>query len=223
MKQHEAISVHLTQGGGFRIDDGKGVTAELGFDPLCGTDPWRANVMDAAGRCLHSETVPTLDIGLDRLALLGSATQVGLRGLYRVELPGGASFQRPGTVAAEEVLGKYDFSLVSSVRAFLVASLDSVFSATDAHLWFRERLGVLAPLQGSVDLVEADSNETLWCTDVLLPANGFYRPEDLLQFARASVGACGVEMFSEVSVDDDDLPVLAVSGQVVRFALRAAS
>lgn len=223
MEQRETIAIRLTEWGGFKIDDGKGVIAELGFDPLAGVDGWCVSVMDTAGRSLLSEAVPTLDIGLDRLAMLGSATESGLRDLYRVELPGGASFQRPGTVPADEILGKFGFSFVSSVRAFLVASLDAAFSATDAHLWFREKLGVLAPLQGSVDLVETGPTETCWCTDVLLPANGFYRPEDLLQFATDSVGACGVEMFSEVSISEDELLVATAPGRVVQFALRAAS
>jgi hypothetical protein len=220
MEQQRAIAIQLTEGGGFRIDGPKGVFAELGFDPECGEEPWSVSVMDGDGRCRHSESVSTLDIGLDRLAILGSATQKGLRGLYRVELPDGVSFQRPGTVPAEEILRKFDFSLVGSVRAFLVAQIDTAFTVSEAHHWFREKLGALAPLQGSTDLVESDSNEGCWCTDVLLPANGFYRAEGLLEFARSAVGACGVEMFSEISVRDDGLPAQG-SGQVVQFAARA--
>jgi hypothetical protein len=221
MDQNRAIAIQLTEGGGFQIEDAKGLIVELGFDPQSGAEPWCISVIDATGRCRHSETVPTLDIGLDRLSILGSATLNGLRGLYRVELPGGASFQRPGSVPAEEILRKLEFNFVGSVHAFLVARLDGAMSQVEAALWFRDKVGVLAPLLGSVDLVESDEIEASWCADVLLPVNGFYRPQDLLGFARSAVGACGVEMSAEISVYEEDISVLPL-GEVVRFAERAA-
>lgn len=219
-KQRET-AIRMSEGGGFRID-GDGVSAELGFDPQCDLEPWCVAVIDDEGRCLHSETVSTLDIGLDRLALLGSATQKGLRGLYRVDLPGGGSFQRPGNVQAEEILHKFDFDLVGSARTFLIAPLDSAITATEAYRWFSEKLGVLAPLMGSVDHVESDSTDGHWCVDVLLPVNGFYTSEGLLEFAKGAVAACGLEMIPEISVCDETLPDLR-SGQVVQFAARRAS
>lgn len=216
MEQQCETAIRMTEGGGFRIDS-KGVSTELGFDPHCGMEPWCVAVVDADGRCLHSETVPTLDIGLDRLALLGSATQKGLRGLYRVDLPGGGSFQRPGNVPAEEILRKFDFDLVGNAQTYLIAPLDAAITSVEAHEWFSQKLGVLAPLMGSVDLVETDANGGHWCVDVLLPVNGFYSPEGLMEFARNAVGHCGVEMIPEVTICDEAAPDLR-SGEVVQFA-----
>lgn len=191
--------------GGFRIDQ-NGLRTELGYDPECCESPWCLSVSDAEGHLLHDENLDTLDAGLDRLADLGRAPRSGMRGLYRVALPDGRSFHRPGALSAEEVMSRFGHDLVGTVRAFLVAPLDSAATAADAYAWFRERLGVLGPLLGRVDPVEIDETGSCWCADVLLPANGFYRAEALLEFARSSVGACGVEMFSELGLDAEDVP-----------------
>ena len=114
-----AMAIYVWQGKFDRIKLREGFIKEFGKDPHFDTSAiphmelllgfiesdiritdirWMAYMLATAyweTTSLKKETVPTLDIGLDRLALLGSATQKGLRGLYRVDLPGGGSFNGP--------------------------------------------------------------------------------------------------------------------------------
>ena len=45
-------------------------------------------------------------------------------------------------------------------------------------------------------------DQNCWCADVVLPANGLYRASDLNQFAKDCLWSTGLELFSEVSIDE---------------------
>jgi hypothetical protein len=217
MEQNRAAAIRLTDAGSFQVDR-DGPTAELCFDAFGGEAAWSVTVFDAQGRCLHAEHFADLDAGLDRLADLGRVERTGLRNLYRVALPDGRSFQRPGSLPAASVLRMLGFDFHDNVATFLVVAKDEATDRTDAFALFRERLGMLAPLLRSVEAVAVDGDGDLWCAEILLSVNGFYQPKGLLDFAMTSVGACGVEMLPKIGMlgpDDVDAPA------VLPFAARA--
>ncbi len=219
MDQTRETAIRLTDAGGFQIErDGRAI--ELSFDPYGRETPWSATVFDGRGHCLHAEHFAELDAGLDRLADLGEVARTGLRELYRVELPEGRSFQRPGALPAEAVLHLLGFDFYDNVAASLVAPKREAADQRGAVAWFREKLGVLAPLLRNVELAAVEGAGEFWCAEILLSVNGFYQPRGLLEFARTSVGACGVEMLSELGAGEDGCGA-AAEPAVLPFAARA--
>jgi hypothetical protein len=175
---------------------------ELSFDP---TDDrqWRLIAIGAKGECLNTAAFNTLDEGLSRMADWAGTARHGPRKLFRVSYPDGV-MHRPGNIPAEEMLSKVGYSLVGNARAYLVAMVDADEDPMQVRLDFAERLGAFAPLLSSIELVENMGDQDCWCADVVLPANGLYRSSDLTQFAKECLGSTGLELFSEVSIDEDD-------------------
>jgi hypothetical protein len=175
---------------------------ELSYDPTDNRH-WRLIAIGAKGECLNTAAFGSLDEGLSCMADWADTERHGPRKLFRVSYPDGV-MHRPGNIAAEEVLSKAGYSLVGNARAYLVAMVDADEEPMQVRLDFAARLGAFAPLISSIDLVENMGDQDCWCADVVLPANGLYRSSDLTQFAKECLGSTGLELFSEVSIDEDD-------------------
>lgn len=193
--------IRMGFGGHFSAKTASGDRLELCYDPG-DESPWRLLALGPKGDCLNVAAFATVDEGLDRMAEWADSPRHGPRKLYRVSFPGG-HLHRPGNLRTEEVLAKAGYSLVANARAYLVAMVDRDEEPVQVKLDFAERLGALAPFLSSVDLVENMGDQDCWCADVVLPANGFYRAPDLTQFAKDCLGSTGLEMFSEISIDEE--------------------
>ncbi|MGY3582176.1 hypothetical protein ACVIGB_000899 [Bradyrhizobium sp. USDA 4341] len=222
LKSEVPGEIRMGFGGCFLSATRNGEQVELCYDP---TDDgqWRLIAIGPKGECQNAMAFASLDEGLVRMADWVDAERHGPRKLFRVWYPDGM-MHRPGSLSAEDVLGKSGYSLVGNARAYLVAMVDVDEDPAQVRLDFAERLGAFAPLLSSIDLVENMGDQDCWCADIVLPANGLYRPADLNQFAKECLGSTGLELAAEVSIDENEqAPGEQEKAVVLQFpAMRAA-
>jgi hypothetical protein len=161
---------------------------------------WHAVFVPAGGKP-RSRSHATLDAALLDLSI--SARDAAA---FRVDLPGGASFQRPGKVPAEEVLGNLGFVLVRELDASFALALPGGISPQEARMRFEERLGSLAVNLRGVAPVEAEGGSVWWCGNVVLPVSCYVADGEYDALAAAYAAKLGIEFHPGVEVVAEAAP-----------------
>lgn len=120
---------------------------------------------------------------------------------FRVALPTGDSFARPGRVPALEVMAALGYSVVRGVNAFVVVTEAAGY---DAPRLRRELVASLdgRPLQvGELDLVEGDGESSVWCCDLKLSFEGPLMESGARALVSRTLAGSGLEVIDQVELD----------------------
>lgn len=209
-------AVTLTPHGAFRAH-GPGGTHELAYDGTA--DAWNLVGPPPPGR--RPGVLVARVGGLDHgLALLVAAA--GRIGPFRVALPCGGSFARPGHVPASEVLAALGYRATRAVAACTLLSMPDGACEGEAR---REALRLLT---GGIDLgevepVESESGVTWWCCPVYVPFDGMLRLSAADAVVAEALAGTGLEVAGPAE-PETDASVLANAAELLSFvpASRAA-
>lgn len=150
---------------------------KIAFDSEIARRPWVITQMDPATcRWERVDSFSTLDEALN--AAVSEASGLP-RPNFRVRLPCGQHFSRPGRVSAESVLSSLGWVYVTHLVGF--AHFFSETSCSEA----RARKHFLAMIEESPSVVLGDvspsdeGDSRLWIADLHIPFDGFIRREDI--------------------------------------------
>lgn len=150
---------------------------KISYDPETKRAPWVVTEMDGPTcRWYRIVSFNTLDEAMDWA--VSDAT--GLRRPnYRVNLPCGKHFSRPGRVPAESVLSALGWVYVTHLIGFSHFSSPSACSEARARRHFLE-LTQDSPSVVVGDVTACDDGENrFWIADLRIPFDGFIRREDI--------------------------------------------
>lgn len=120
---------------------------------------------------------------------------------FRVLLPSGDSFARPGKVPALEVMAALGYSVVRGLSAFVVVTEAADY---DSRKLRRELVANLSgrPLEvGEVDWVEGDGDSSVWCCDLRLSFEGPLQESGAKALVKRTLAGSGLEILDPVELD----------------------
>ena len=123
-------------------------------------------------------------------AVRASTGRSGVR--FKVNLPCGASFSRPGRVPAEDVMSSLDWVYVTHLIGFVCLTTDNPCTEPYAR---RRFLGMISA-NPDVELGEAtpvDGDMRFWVGDLHIPFEGFIRVQDIKAEKEVCFAAEGIE------------------------------
>jgi hypothetical protein len=149
---------------------------KIAYDPETKRNPWVITEMDATSRWHRVLSFTTLDEALDWA--VSAATGI-LRPNYRVMLPCGQHFSRPGRVPAESVLSSMGWVYVTHLIGFHHFNSPAPCSEHRARRHFIEHVQD-SPSVVVGDVTPCDDGENcFWIADLRIPFDGFIRREDI--------------------------------------------
>jgi hypothetical protein len=179
---------------------------KIAYDAEIGRRPWVIMEMEIdTCRWARVESFATLDEALDWAV---SASTGLSRPNYRVALPCGRHFSRPGRVAAEEVLTALGWVYVTHLVGF------SHFASETSCSEHRARKHFFSLVEHSPSVVVGectavdDGENRLWIADLHIPFDGFIRREDIETEKNISFASEGIPL-----VEGFDCAI-AVGGEV---------
>lgn len=150
---------------------------KIAYDPEMKRRPWVVTEIDPATcKWVPIESFTTLDEALDWA--VSDATGL-LRPNYRVKLPCGQHFSRPGRINAEAVLSAMGWVYVTHLIGF------SHFNSATPCSEHRARRHFVELVQDSPSVVVGevtpcdDGENRFWIADLRIPFDGFIRREDI--------------------------------------------
>lgn len=120
---------------------------------------------------------------------------------FRVELPCGDGFARPGRVPAAEVMAALGYSVVRGVNAFVVVSDSATVPPERIR---RELLWRLKGRQveiGDLEMVEGDGESSVWCCDLKVQFEGPIRENGARWLVTKALAGSGLEVMDQVELD----------------------
>lgn len=179
----QGFEVTLEDYGQFHIppahaDDGD---RKISFDPELSRRPWIVTEMSAEDcKWIRIESFNSLDDALDWCV---SVTTGAAKPQYRVNLPCGGSFSRPGRVKAEDVMSSMGWVYVTHLTGFAHFAPSEPCSETVVRRHFLSiieespnvRLGEITPLHEDATL--------MWIADLHIPFEGFIQ-RDHIEFEK---------------------------------------
>jgi len=203
----------LGEDGTFR-GNGPGAGLALAYDAV--DDGWSLGRAAGSGTGALVARAASLDHGL---AMLARAS--GCMSTFRVGLPCGESFLRPGKVPAPEVLAALGYLAVGAVTAYAVLARPSSVGVAEV------RRELLSGLPGGVGLGEVEETDseggtTWWCCDLSVPFEGMLRLSEADAVVASALARCPFEPVGRSEVEAAALPT-ANSAKVLRFTLDHAA
>lgn len=120
------------------------------------------------------ETLDDALVGLARQAIGGAP---GSR--FRIVLPCGSSFLRPGKIPAEQVMSRFGWIHVRRLRGYMMMAFPEGACAYRVHDGFRKRLPHPGIRLGEAVRVEVKDGTANWCADVLMECGRFIRADEV--------------------------------------------
>lgn len=188
----EGLTIKTRPCGSFELShDGQTwrVVHEVSFRPtpwvLVAVDdksgPMRVGVFDSFG---------TIDEALAKMVDVASG---GKECRFRVVLPCGASFLRPGRIPAEEVMFTLGWVHTKRLTGYMHLSLPVHFSPREARDAFRRRVRIPNSRVGDVQCLGRSDSESVWLADIHLDRDGFMRISEFqIEAAAAFAGIEGM-------------------------------
>lgn len=177
-----------------------GISFRVGYNPDVKFNPWSVLTQDDEGIkwcCVRS--FGDLDRALSFAVSQVLEESAGVE--FRVNLPCGRSFKRPGRIAAENVMASMGWLYVHELVAYGGLLCPELSSPEEAEEAFKDLLdGTMVSLD-DVDYVGDDfvsSDNGYWCAKYLLPYDGFLHLDRIESEIVIAFKAEGVEIFPEV-------------------------
>lgn len=150
---------------------------KIAYDSELPRRPWVITQKDTATcRWTRIDSFATLDDALTRAVSDASGLA---RPNFRVRLPCGQQFSRPGRIRAEDVLSSLGWTYVTHLVGFSAFSSDLGCTETTARRHFLD-LVKNSPTVVVGDVVSNDEgDDRLWIADLHIPFDGFIRREDI--------------------------------------------
>ena len=210
------LVISLCADGAFDRGDGRWqVARDDGFAPR----PWALVSRDGSGRSSVLDNYECLDEALAALASSGDGESPAR---FRVELPCGASFSRPGRVPAEEVMASMGWVYVRNFKGYKPLSFAAGSCPKAVRAAFRDSLPRGAML-GQATVAGTDGATEAWCADVFVAHEGFVRFADIGSEAGAAFARVGADVVPGSFDFVAGTPAAGRGAEVVEFkSLRAA-
>lgn len=120
---------------------------------------------------------------------------------FKVVLPSGESFGRPGKVPALEVMAALGYSVVRGVNAFVVLSDSAEVGADVLRRELLWRLRDRAVEVGALEMVEGDGESSVWCCDLKIEFEGPIRENSARGLVSRMLADSGLEVMEQVELD----------------------
>jgi len=193
----EGLTVSLRPCGSFDLELGT-VTWRVLHEVSLSPRPWALVALDnrgTIGRHSMFDSYATVDEALRAMVEQSGAGETGTR--FRVVLPCGQSFLRPGKVPAESVLSSLGWVHTKRYIGYMVLTLHEGASNLDAREGFRSRINLPNSRLGDMACVERAHGLSRWIGDVLLDRDGFVRYQDFQEEAARAFEGIGGDMFPD--------------------------
>jgi len=157
--------------------------------------PWALVALDDQGlTARHSlfDSYGTIDEALTAMVVQSGSGDESTR--FRVALPCGESFIRPGKVPAERVLSSLDWTHTKRYIGYMVLTLHEAATNLDAREGFRNRINIQNARIGDMACVERANGLSRWIGDILLDRDGFVRYQDFQEDAARAFSGIGGDM-----------------------------
>lgn len=177
-----------------------------------------ANVRGSGGLAVY-DSYESLDGALEALVEIALGEREEHR--FRVEMPCGNSFIRPGKVPAEQVITRLGWVHLRRLRGYMMITLPENACPFRARDGFRQRLAIPGAKLGESTRVSIGGGSSNWCADVFIDCERFARMEEIQEIAAAAFDAVG-EMLPHYDFVPRT-PVFATAAQVLQFPARKAA
>jgi len=187
----EGLTVRMQRCGSFDLAVGDvtwRVVHEVSFNPI----PWVVVAMDSKGRHALYESFATIDEALSSMIAVSGAGDASSR--FRVLLPCGQHFLRPGKVRAESVISTLGWTHTKRYIGYMVLSLPERATNMEARERFRRNITIGSARIGEMTCVERADGLSHWCADILLDRDGFVRWDEFQQDAARAFSPMRGEM-----------------------------
>lgn len=193
----EGFTVRLRPCGSFDLELDT-VTWRVLHEVTLNPKPWALVAMDGREHVArHSmyDSYSSIDEALSAMMEHSGAGKASPR--YRVILPCGESFLRPGKVPTESVLSSLGWVHTRQYIGYMVLTLHEGASNLDAREGFRKRINIPNARLGDMSCVERANGLSRWIGDILLDRDGFVRYQDFQEEAARAFDGIDGDMFPD--------------------------